>query len=845
MDKPVAIQPLKEYYTVFTIGVIAWIVYMGTILLRFPLDFRNIFSDVLCIIINGITVFGLWLYIRWIPKSNTRKSIIFILFALAQGLMFLGDVIWFVYDIIFRLPPLSSNIIEYLYLLYYPILFLAVLLIPQNKKGLLHSLKNWLESCIIILGAFIGYFIYLITPILENRYNLNINDQVLVITYSVFDFLLIAIILMMRDKQDSYISNQASVALVFSAFILIFSDTFLILSSMTGKDTYGSWSDAEWMLSYLFMGLVPLLQIDLGFSSIIYKKVNYILKQIDCAINDFFPYLPYVMLVVAYVYLVLKYQTLENYRFSQIAIGVGVIIGLAIIRLVIEYIDNTQLNQKLQKAYKSLKTQQIELSQTNIELQQEICERRQMEGRLAYDALHDWLTGLPNRVLFLDRLGQALEYSQRHSDFHFSVLFLDLDQFKVINDSMGHNAGDLMLIAVGKRLTTCIRASDTVARLGGDEFVFLLENIQDESSLQPVTNRIMEELVIPYKLQDKTAFITASIGVVLNITGYSSTDDVLRDADIAMYRAKEMGKACTAIFETSMRSRAISRLEMENDLHKALENEEFVLYYQPIIGLGRNNLVGFEALIRWKHPDRGIILPLDFIGIAEESGLILPIGKWVLQKACWQSKNWQDRIPSGQKLFVNVNISGKQFAQPEFVEQIEQVLIETGLSPTNLKLEITESVLINNYATANAIFHKLANLGIQFEIDDFGTGYSSIGYLRHFPIHTIKIDKTFIRDMNAGTRGIDLIQTMISMANNLGMETIAEGVESEDQLQKLLEMKCNYGQGYYLSLPLESDEAERFIQETTDRANLLESSKQINACTNISEKDCLKLMPQP
>jgi diguanylate cyclase (GGDEF)-like protein len=827
MNKPVKIQLFKNYYTVFTIGVIVWIIYLVVNILHIPIGAGNTLPDILCFLINGISVSGLLLYIIYGIKNNPRMKVVFILIALAQGLIVLGDTAWFVLEVILHSSPLSSSLLIFAYMAYCPLFLLAVLILPYKKSTLVKSLKNRLESSIIILGAVMGFMFYIITPIMQHRYNLDASYQKLIILCAIFDIIFIAAILFLKEKQDGFLTNRAGTALVLSACILIFSDTSLIFNFIQGKVSYGNVAALEWMLSYLFVGLVPLMQMDLEFPGKIYKKLSAILQAIDTITNNLFPYLPYAMLVIAYIFLVMNYQTAESSQIGQIATGVGAIIGLAIIRLVIEYFDNTHLNQKLEKAYKSLKFQQLELSQTNIELQQEISERRQVEGRLAYDALHDWLTGLPNRVLFLDRLGQALEYSQRHTDIHFSVLFLDLDQFKVINDSMGHNAGDLMLIAVGKRLTNCIRASDTVARLGGDEFVFLLENIQDEASLQPVTNRIMAELVVPYKLQDKTAFITASIGAVLNINGYSSTDDVLRDADIAMYRAKEMGKACTAIFEASMRSKAISRLEMENGLHKALQNGEFILYYQPIVGLGHNNLVGFEALIRWNHPDRGLIQPLEFIGIAEESGLILPIGKWVLYEACRQLKAWQDRIPNGRKLFINVNISGKQFAQPDFVEQIEQALIETDLSPFNLKLEITESVLIDNYATANAIFHKLANLGIQFEIDDFGTGYSSIGYLRHFPIHTIKIDKTFIRDMNAGTRGIDLIQAMISMANNLGMETIAEGVETEDQLQKLLGMKCNYGQGYYLSVPLDREEAESFIRKTVLTANLPEPGGQL------------------
>ena len=490
----------------------------------------------------------------------------------------------------------------------------------------------------------------------------------------------------------------------------------------------------------------------------------------------------------------------------------GAIIALAILRLGIEYIENTRLNGQLSKTLDLLKQQQTELSRTNQELNKEVAERRQAEERLAYDALHDWLTGLPNRVLFLDRLSQALDYSQRCCDIRFSVLFLDLDQFKVINDSKGHQVGDLLLAAVTKRLVKCIRISDTVARFGGDEFVFLLENSESDNSYKPVTDRILNELTQPFNLYGQNTFINASIGVVKDITGYLNAEDVLRDADTAMYQAKALGKARVAVFEPSLRTKAISRLEVEEDLRKALEKNQFTLNYQPIFQLTGDILMGFEALIRWRHPQRGMIPPVDFIEVAEESGLIIPIGKWVLYEACRQLKSWQQQYPHQPELFMNVNISGKQFSHPDFVEMIQEVLSATGLQPSALKLEITESTLIDNYTVANAVFNRLAEMGIQFEIDDFGTGYSSIEYLRHFPIHTIKIDKTFIHDLPDSNRGADLIQAIIVMASNLGMETIAEGIETRDQLEMLRQMRCGYGQGYYLSRPLDREQAEVTLQ---------------------------------
>ena len=517
------------------------------------------------------------------------------------------------------------------------------------------------------------------------------------------------------------------------------------------------------------------------------------------------------MVVFIYLFLVESREKMQNIRFEETAIGVGLIIILAIIRFGIETFENNRQHQKLQDTLLFLNQQQHILTETNENLLTEVHERRRMEEQLEYDANHDSLTGLPNRVLLLNRLRQALDSTQTQDEIQYSVLFLDLDHFKVVNDSMGYNPGDELLMMVGKRLSKCIRECDTVARLGGDEFVILLEFNGDEKSLQHITDRICHELTLPYPLENQLAFITASIGIVKNITGYGTPEEVLRDADITMYRAKELGKARSVMFEPDLRNKAIARMKLETDLRLALVRNEFELHYQPIIDLENKGLVGFEALIRWKHPERGLISPLEFIGVAEETGLIIPIGKWVLQEATSQLKYWQGRIQNSSDLFVNVNISGCQLAQPDFVELIQEVLSASTLQPDCLKLEITESILIENYTAANITFSKLEELGIQFEIDDFGTGYSSIGYLKHFPIHTVKIDKTFIHDISEDSRGSDLIQAMISMANNLGMETIAEGVETKDQLLKLLGMKCGYGQGYYLSLPLSCDDAEKYL----------------------------------
>ena len=484
------------------------------------------------------------------------------------------------------------------------------------------------------------------------------------------------------------------------------------------------------------------------------------------------------------------------------SVAVGGIIGLVITRQIITLSQNNKLNSQLKKS--------------NLDLQIEITEHHRVEEQLSYDGLHDALTGLANRTLFLDRLNQAIQYAKRRNEYKFAILFIDLDQFKVVNDSLGHLMGDQLLNLVVQRLRETLRPSDTLARFGGDEFEVLLDNTVDKNSVTIVAKKINEALHSSFTVENREVFITASIGIITNLVEYGRAEDILRDADIAMYQAKALGKDRYEIFDVKMRTLAFSRLELENEIRTGLQNREFQLYYQPIIFLESNRLTGFEALIRWLHPKRGLLLPVEFLSIAEESGLILPMGDWVLQEACLQFKRWHEKYPSLQNISVNVNISSRQFSHPNFIGKVTEALRTSGLKADTLKLEITEGVLISNYATANETFVKLQNLGIQFQIDDFGTGYSALGYLQHFPINAIKIDRSFVNEMAKGRKGTELVRAIISMAREMGMETIAEGIENEKQLGELKELSCGYGQGFLLSKPKDKMTTEKILAKLED-----------------------------
>jgi diguanylate cyclase (GGDEF)-like protein/PAS domain S-box-containing protein len=433
------------------------------------------------------------------------------------------------------------------------------------------------------------------------------------------------------------------------------------------------------------------------------------------------------------------------------------------------------------------------------------------EAQLIYDASHDALTGLPNRALFIERLERALLHAKRRSDYLFSVLFLDLDRFKVINDSLGHGIGDRLLIAFARRLETCLRSGDTVARLGGDEFTILLDNLADASHVSLVANRIKTALASPFNIDGHEIFISTSIGIAFNATDKAKAEELLRNADIAMYRAKKRGRARHEIFDTEMYAQATKLLQLETDLRRAIARQELLVHYQPIVSLSSNKIIGFEALVRWQHPQNGLVPPAQFIPVAEETGLIVEIGYWVLREACRQMRVWQTQFPTAPLLTISVNLSSKQFSQPDLSEQIARILQETGLEASSLKLEITESVLMENTQSATDMLLKLKEMNIHIHIDDFGTGYSSLSYLHRFPSNAVKIDRSFVSRIGAKGENLEIVRAIVALARSLNMDAIAEGVETIEQLNYLKALKCKYAQGFYCSRPLDCQSMERFI----------------------------------
>ena len=447
-----------------------------------------------------------------------------------------------------------------------------------------------------------------------------------------------------------------------------------------------------------------------------------------------------------------------------------------------------------------------------VDARRELAELHLKVEEMRQHALRDTLTQLPTRALFLEHLTLAVERARRHKDFRFAVLSLDLDRFQVVNDSLGHEAGDQVLVAVAHRLLSCVRGEDTVARVSADEFAILLESIADDSDGGRVAERIQRSLSAPVLTTEGEVYATASIGIVLSSSGLDAPPQLLQQAGIALARAKTAGRFRYEMFDRAMQTRARTRLRMETDLRHAIERNEFEVFYQPLITLESGRITELEALLRWRHPERGIVPPLDFIPLAEETGLIVPIGSWVLAESCRQMRHWQLRFPRESPLALSVNLSVKQFTQPHFVRHVADTLRASGLDPSCLKLEITESFAIEDADLTRSMLEELRGLGTRIYLDDFGTGYSSLGYLHRLPLDAIKIDRSFVMRMEAGPTHLQLVDTVRALAHNIGVAAVAEGVETESQLRTLRSLGCESAQGFLFSKPLPPADVERLLE---------------------------------
>ncbi|MBW4430015.1 MAG: EAL domain-containing protein [Nostoc desertorum CM1-VF14] len=469
-----------------------------------------------------------------------------------------------------------------------------------------------------------------------------------------------------------------------------------------------------------------------------------------------------------------------------------------------------QANGELEKRVKPLTA---ELSNFDILLKQEIDKRQQAEAQLFHVAFHDSMTGLANRTLFIQRLEQGIERVKKQPSVALAVLYLDLDRFGLVNNSLGYTSGDQLLIAFARRLEICVRSRDTLARLEADEFAILLEDIQALSDAIHFAKLLQQELEMPFYLGCQEVFMSASIGIALTTTGYEQAQMLVGNANIAMHHAKTLGKASYKVFDAPMFIETSKQLQLESDLERAVENQEFRVHYQPIVSLSTNKIIGFEALIRWQHPRRGFMFPGEFISVAEKTGMIVPISYWVLREACHQLKVWQQKFLNDQ-LTISVNLSSKQLLQSNLNQEIREILKQTNLDARSLKLEITETTIIENNQSTIERLWQLQEMGVQLHIDDFGTGYSSLSYLHDFPISVLKIDRSFINQIDTSSKNAEIVSAIITLAHNLGIDVTAEGIERLEELELIEKLQCKYGQGYLFSKPVQADAVESLITQT-------------------------------
>jgi diguanylate cyclase len=759
--------------------------------------------------LNGLLAAALMLLAaRSLAVSWRRSALAWGFMGLAVAFSMLGDTAWMVLDVMVG-QPATPSIADGFYLLFYVLFLVGVLLIPVKPQTWIERAKAAIDVIIVLLATFLGLWMYILGPAIVQSREQPLVAQIMLVIYPMADIFLLWAVLIILFLVPGYPRRRSLWALVSGLAVFIVSDigySFLSLQSSYGT---GNWPDAGYSLAYLLLGLAGYLD----YHAAVHQRAFTPHPVSDPPL--WVRMLPYIWVVMAYWMLVQSmYWPEQVLSRPRVAMAVGLITLFVVLRQLISLHENGLLSKNLGDLLQQVKKQASQLELANREMYIEITERRKMAERLSYDALHDGLTGLPNRALLLDRLAQAARKNERQPSSLYSVMFLDLDGFKLVNDTLGHLLGDQLLIRVAGILRSCVRASDTVARLGGDEFVILVEDVTEPRSVEEMANRLQVELRRPLDLAGTPVYISTSIGIVTNVNEYERPEDLLRDADLAMYQAKSQGKARYVVFEKAMRAVAISRLALENDLRAALRQHEFFLEYQPVFELASRRPVGFEALLRWQHPERGRLEPSSFVGVAEDAGLMLQIGEWCLAEACRQAVAWQQRFEPFGPLKMGVNISGQQFHDAGFVNMVRNTLWAAHLPGESLLLEVPENICQNNIDSLRSAMSDLRSLGVEIQIDDFGTGYSSLGYLRSLPVRAVKIDRTFVEPINSlgDPRAPEIVRAILAMMRSLGVETCAEGIETGQQLDALVRMGCQRGQGYYLAKPMLAADLEIWME---------------------------------
>lgn len=733
------------------------------------------------------------------------------IFALGILLTGIGDAIWAWLEITQNELPYPS-IADAAYISYYIVFFIGMLVYPKKRLHTLDFVKSGLEAGTILLGGILALLYFMVLPVYNSIRTEDFITQALTLAYPIGDVILFSASVLLLYMHPKNSRRTPVVILALSSAIYCIADTFYSVQTLQGTYASGKLLDNVWLVAYVLYGWAGLTQLihPAAQSAAAQTRRHGLLEQWES-------YLPYLWLIGVFTLLIPSHFEQIHWRFEAVVGLIGCMIAMIMARQIIAVNENFRLNLNLSEAYLQLHKKSSELVVTNEELQVQIEAHQQVSDRLSYEATHDVLTGLPNRMYLLNYLEPEITLARSNPQHSPVVMFLDCDRFKLVNDSLGHITGDAMLIQVAQRIRGCLRGNDLVARLGGDEFIVYLPETNGLSGITRVAMRILDELRRPFVLEGHQIYISASIGIVDRLAQYDNPIDILRDADIAMYKAKELGRARFVIFNPTIGQEAYLRMEVERDLRQAIDLQQLELHYQPILDLGANRVAGFEALVRWRHPQRGLVPPGEFIPLAEQTGLILPIGRWVLTEACAQLAAWMRSSLAGPDWFVSVNISSNEFLDPTFSGQVAEILSTSGLPSLCLRLEITESVFLGSSEAARKTFDELSALGIECLLDDFGTGYSSLGYLHAFPVHTIKIDRSFVWSIGASQEQ-DMVGVIMSVAAGLGLDTVAEGIETQAQLDQLMKLGCGMGQGFLFSKPLPAGQVEAFLADSPTRA---------------------------
>ena len=772
---------------------------------------RFIYSDFFSVFIDLIAFGALSLGALQTRLVSKRLSYGWGLMALAVLCTLVGDSIWGYFEIVLKTAPYPS-IADLFYILFYPAFFAGLIVLLENPGKSENWILHGLNIAIIVAAFLLLFWIFLFNPFAGNQRHLPASELFLTFAYPISDLVLLLGLLFLTYFHSKNSFSGPILFLGSSISLLIIADFLFSIESAEGLYVTGSYIDLLYWISTLFVGYAGYLQAKMVPENPKSNKLDLRFKKLLLKGERNFSFAPYFAIAGAYLLLFLFHAN-PGVNTSILFGGVGFVISLVVIRQIIVLTKNDQLVARLTAALNRLNVQSADLENLNRELTTEIDKRNYVEEQLTHEVLHDSLTGLANRTYLGQRFTQVLEEVTNSTTFDYSVLFLDLDNFKVVNDIFGHTIGDFALLELGSRLHKCIRGCDILARFGGDEFVILLENNlaneqHDENYAISIANTILEELERPYYYQNRKILLNCSIGIVQSIKGYKNSEDVFKDADIAMYAAKRNGKARFEVFTIEMGKTATYMLKFDNEVQRGVENDEFFLQYQPIFNISNNEISGFEALIRWQHPVMGLLMPGEFLPIAEETFSIQLIGDWVLLRACEQMCKWVDCYPNNKSLILNVNISGKQIENPDFVKNVLSILKKTGLPPTQLRLEITENTLIHDQQRINDTLKDLRQLGVTFSIDDFGTGYSSFSNLNNFSVDEVKIDRSFTIDIREGKKNFEICKSIINVAKNLNIRTVVEGIEELDQLEIFNSLNCDCAQGYYFSKPVNPWEIE-------------------------------------